>query len=92
VKGSTSLNLSVGGTDGHVEDTRAGSAIFSLTLNYVSGSTFSNMTQLIFRRKADYASCANPTTPGDLWSDDFINAWKAINPEPVRMLGALRRQ
>jgi hypothetical protein len=86
---SSGINLMVSGTDGYVELNFGGTPhTTGIVLSYQSGATFSSMTQLMFCRKADYSKCLNPTGPGDLIGDDFVNAWAALNPKIARMQGA----
>lgn len=87
VKGGVSFNLNASGVDGYVEFTCNGPAVpTSFTMTYVSGSTFTNISQLIVCRKSDYAVVLNPSGPGDLITDDYVNAWIALKPSKIRML------
>jgi hypothetical protein len=85
--GSTGTAISASGTNGYIEFTFNGTpASQTVTLYYKRTSVFSGMTQLILCRKSDYNSVLSPSTPGDLISDDYVNAWKALNPKTMRFL------
>jgi hypothetical protein len=88
VVGSTSQNILASGTNGYIEFNFATSVTTPITLAYVSGSTFSSMTKLIVCRKADYSIVLNPSTPGDLITDDYVAAWRALGPKVLRLGGS----
>lgn len=87
VSGGTSNNMNLLGTDGYVEFTFNTSVPSSaVSFIFIAGSTFTNFRKLIVCRKTDYAACANPSSYGDLWSDEFVNNLRTLNQRCVRSI------
>jgi hypothetical protein len=85
-------NLNAHGTDGYIEFNFTGAVPTHLVIGFQNGSHFGNNTlpskfrRLIFCLKSDYNSVVNATSPADLFSKAYIDAWKALKPKTIRTM------
>jgi len=90
VVGSTAFNLNVSGTDGRITFTFNGPVldlVQGLNLVFQPGSTFTNIANLILCRLSDEAAVLSATTPEDMFIDEYVAIYDALNPKVIRPMG-----
>jgi hypothetical protein len=78
----TSTNLiQVTGTNGYIEFTN-GSGAFQYTIDFPSGKTYTNFTNLRIYRKSDQAALNG----GQIFTSEFLSSITALNPSVLRTM------
>jgi hypothetical protein len=91
VVGATATNLFVSGTNGRITFTFNGPVTDlpsgNISISFVGGSVFTNIANLILCRLSDEASLLAATTPEEMWVDEYVAVYDALNPKIIRPMG-----
>lgn len=87
VSGGASFNLSAVGTNARVVFTFQTSIPSSITFAFMAGGKFSGLANLVLCKLSDEAAIDATTSPGQMFSDDYVAVYQSLNPGILRSMG-----
>lgn len=87
VSGGSNFNLSVVGTNARVVFAFAGSVPSRISLSFLAGARFSGMSNLVLCKLSDEAALDKATTPEEMFDDQYIATYRALNAGVIRPMG-----
>lgn len=87
VSGGADYNLNVVGSNARVVFTFRTSVPSSVSLSFLAGGKFSGFGSFVLCRLSDEAAIDAATTPEELFSDDYVAAYKSLYPGIFRPMG-----
>lgn len=87
VIGGTGNNINLSGTNGRIEFQFATSVPTSTSVAFTSSSTFTNLSDIILCKKTDEAAILAATTPEEMFDDNYVAKFVALNAKVFRPMG-----
>jgi hypothetical protein len=86
VVGSTSFSINLSGRNGYIEFRFEKPVPSKITFNFLEGSLFTDLSGIIFCRKADHASILAATNAEQLISSAYVSTLKKLAPNIIRTM------
>lgn len=87
VSGATAFNLTVVGTNARIEFTFAGATPGKILFCFLAGGKFSGLSNVVLCKLSDEVAIDRATTPEEMFDDDYVAVYRALNSKIVRAMG-----